>query len=105
MKKERSSASSTPFQKNQIGWTLLSNHGHVLISLYRNPSLRLRDVALEVGITERAVQRIVSDLCSGGYLKINKVSRNNTYKILTDSKMRHPLENDIPVGDLLRLMR
>ena len=42
-------------------WTFLSNHGHVLICLARDPEARLRDVAQGVGITERAVQKIVSD--------------------------------------------
>jgi len=98
-------SSNELFQKNHIGWTLLSNHGHVLVCLYRNPKARLRDVAIEVGITERAVQRIVCDLESAGFLKITKVSRNNSYELITGAKMRHPLEHEIPIGDLLRLLR
>jgi len=93
------------FHKNQIGWTLLSNHGHVLVYLYRHPHARLREVALEVGITERAVQRIVSDLELAGFLAIRKISRNNTYEVNIDARMRHPLEKNIPIGDLLRMLR
>ena len=93
------------FQKRQIGWTLLSNHGHVLLCLSRNPQLRLRDVALEVGITERAVQRIVADLEQCGFLTIQKVSRNNSYKVNSKATMRHPLEKDICIGEFLRFLQ
>ena len=48
-------------------WTLLSNHGHVLLCIAQEPEIRLRDVAERVGITERAVQRIVADLDESGY--------------------------------------
>ena len=96
---------SIPFDKRQIGWTLLSNHGHVLVCLARNPDMRLRDVAREVGITERAVQRIVADLERCGFLKIEKVSRNNTYKVQTKATMRHPLEQNICVGEFLKFLQ
>lgn len=46
-------------------WTFLTNHAHVLLCLARDPELRLRDVAERVGVTERAVQRIVADLEEG----------------------------------------
>ena len=46
----------------------LTNHAHVLILLADNPELRLRDVAAEVGVTERAVQKIVAELEAGGVL-------------------------------------
>ena len=41
-------------------WTFLSNHAHVLICLYRDPTVRLRDLAFNVGITERAVISIIN---------------------------------------------
>src|ERR1700730_8293231 len=56
-------------------WTFLTNHGHVLVLLSRNPSLVLREVALRVGITERAVQRIIADLESSGFIEREKVGR------------------------------
>ena len=49
-------------------WTFLTNHAHALLSIARDPGLRLRDVAEQVGVTERAAQRIVSDLVDAGYL-------------------------------------
>ena len=46
-------------------WTYFSNHGHVLFCLAREPEMLLREVAARVGVTERAVQRIVADLDTG----------------------------------------
>ena len=47
------------------GWTFLTNHTHVLLCLYRNPEITLREVAVLVGITERMVQKIVADIACG----------------------------------------
>lgn len=85
-------------------WTLLSNHGHVLVCIHRTPDVRLKDVALQVGITERAVQKIVSELVAVGYIEISKAGRCNTYRISPDSKLRHPLEAETSVGDFLSLL-
>ena len=43
-------------------WTFLTNHGHVLVYVHRNPDARVRDIATAVGITERAAQTILADL-------------------------------------------
>lgn len=82
-------------------WTFLTNHSHVLILLARNPSLVLREVATQVGITERAVQRIIADLEEGGYIERERVGRRNHYRIVTDRPLRHPVEAHRKIGDLL----
>ena len=73
------------------GWTFLTNHTHVLLCLYRNPEITLRQVATLVGITERMVQKIVSELVEAGYLTVTKIGRCNTYQITLDKALRHPL--------------
>ena len=83
------------------GWTFLTNHTHVLLCLYRNPEITLREVAVLVGITERMVQKIVSELVEAAYLKVTKVGRRNTYQIKVDKKLRHPLESHRSIGDML----
>lgn len=85
-------------------WTFLTNHGHVLLCLARSPALRLRDVALEVGVTERAVQRIVADLEEAGYLTRHRSGRQNAYEINLDGPMRHPVEARATVGTLIALV-
>ena len=93
-----------PDEPRAATWTFLSNHSHVLICLARDPELRLRDVADMVGITERAVQRIVSDLEVGRYLTRSREGRRNRYVLHTDLPLRHPLESHRPVGALLDLV-
>lgn len=85
-------------------WTFLTNHGHVLLSIAQDPSIRLRDVALKVGITERAAQRIVADLIEDGYLEASKQGRRNTYRVNTTLPLRHPVEEQSQVAALLTLI-
>jgi predicted ArsR family transcriptional regulator len=87
----------------ESGWTFLSNHAHVLLCLARRPTLTLRDVALQVGITERAVQRIVADLEDGGYLRRHKVGRQNEYFIDERKALRHPVEAHQTIATLIAL--
>ena len=83
------------------GFTYLTNHSHVLVALDTDPELRVRDLALMVGITERAVQRILSDLEDAGVVKIEKLGRRNRYRIMRGARLRHPLEHHCTVGGLL----
>jgi len=87
------------------GWTFLTNHAHVLLCLTRDPEARLRDVAQLVGITERAAQRIVADLEAGGYLTRSRDGRRNRYEIHPAVPLRHPLERDHTVGEILSVLR
>lgn len=85
-------------------WTFFSNHGHVLVCLARNGRARLRDVAMDVGITERAVQKIVKDLQEAGYVHVRKQGRCNRYRINRRKFLRHDLESHCTVGKLLALV-
>jgi predicted HTH transcriptional regulator len=82
-------------------WTFLSNHGHVLICIAQAPDARARDIADRVGITERAAQRIISDLVESGYLTRNRVGRRNSYQIHPELPLRHPLESQHSIGELI----
>jgi DNA-binding Lrp family transcriptional regulator len=85
-------------------WTFLSNHAHVLVCLALDPDARLRDVALSVGITERAVQKIVSDLEDAGVIVRERSGRRNSYRLDLDVPLRHALESHKTVGTLLSLV-
>jgi hypothetical protein len=85
-------------------WTFFSNYGHVLVCLERDHSIRLRDVAREVGITERAVQKIVRDMQDAGYITVTKQGRNNRYRVNKRKTLRHSLESHCTVGKLLALI-
>jgi predicted transcriptional regulator len=87
------------------GWTFVTNHTQVLLCIARDPDVRLRDVADEVGITERAVQRIVRDLVEAGFLERERIGRRNRYVINRAGAMRHPAQHRQEVGALLDLLQ
>ena len=96
--------SSTSTTKHSHRWTFLTNHAHVLIQLHADSKIVLREVASNVGITERAVQRILHDLEEGGFIERERVGRRNHYQILTDNHLRHPIEAHCKIADLLGLI-
>lgn len=84
-------------------WTLLTNHGHVLVFVHRNPDARVRDIAAMVGITERATLNILRDLEQEGYLTRVPHGRRTHYVVNAHRPFRHPAEAAHRVGDLLGL--
>ena len=82
-------------------WNFLSNHALALLCVVRTPGMRLRDIAAEVGITERAAHRIMSDLVEGGYLTRHRVGRRNFYEVHPEVPLRHSLVEDCTLGELL----
>lgn len=86
-------------------WTFLTNHAHVLLFIAKEPEARLRDIAAAVGITERAVQRIVGELESAGYLERARDGRRNLYTVHEDLPLRHPIERHRSVVELIALVR
>jgi len=82
-------------------WTFLTNHGHVLICLARDPNQRGWEIAQKVGITERAAQKIVTDLVESGYVRRERVGRRNVYTVTGDRALRHPLEAGHTANELL----
>jgi DNA-binding MarR family transcriptional regulator len=112
-KRKNSSGNSSPARSTkQAGdsadslsrWTFLTNHAHVLAVLHSDPQLVLRQVAVVVGITERAVQRIVQDLEEGGFVRREKVGRRNRYQVLSKLSLSHRFESHRNIGELLKLI-
>lgn len=88
-------------EQRRSGWSFLTNHSHVLLALYRDPELRQRDLAQLVGITQGAIQRILHDLEADGYLDVERVGRRNRYTVHPELGLRHPLERNHTIGELL----
>lgn len=82
-------------------WTFLTHHTHVLMLLSEDPDMRLRDCANRIGITERAVQNIVSDLERVGAISRVREGRRNHYEIHRNQPLPNPIESRCVVGDLL----
>ena len=86
-------------------WRFVTSHTQVLLCLQRNPRVRMRDIAETVGITERAAQRIVTDLVEAGYVSRQREGRRNLYELNRELRMRHPSQFDHEIGELLDLLR
>jgi len=86
------------------GWDFVTSHAQVLLCLARDPEVRLRDVAETVGITERAVQRILADLVAAGYVERERIGRRNRYAVNREAAMRHPSQLGHEIGELLNLL-
>jgi len=88
------------------GWQFVTNHTQVLLCLARNPEVRLRDVADQVGITERAAQKILADLVEAGFVQRERIGRRNHYVIDREAPMlRHAAQDGQEIGGLLSLLR
>ena len=85
-------------------WTFFSNHAHVLFVLAKKKPVTIRELALEVGITERFAHKIVNDLQEGGYISAVKEGRNNRYKINYRKRLRHPVEGHVAIGGLIEFV-
>jgi predicted ArsR family transcriptional regulator len=85
-------------------WAFLTNHAHVLLCIARDPQSRARDIAQQVGITERATQRILADLIADGYITRTKIGRRNLYKINPKGHLRHPVFRDLSIGSLIEVL-
>jgi len=97
-------AVAAPVVAEEAGWTFLSNHTHVLVCLAGSEEPTVRDIATQVGITERAVMRILSDLEAGGVLERERDGRRNRYRINAKIPLRHSLEQHCTIGDILALV-
>lgn len=89
---------------NGSSWTFLSNHSHVLLCIRKQSDITAREIADLVGITERAVQRILSDLIQAGFLAREKRGRQNVYTLQSEKRLRHPLEHHCTIGGLLEFL-
>lgn len=85
-------------------WTFLTNHSQVLLCIAQNQRLTAREIAAIVGITERAVQRILDDLEEGGYITRQRDGRRNSYEIHPELPMRHPAQQGHSIRELLELL-
>ena len=85
-------------------WTFLTNHGHVILYLSKHADATVREIADKIGITERAVLKIIADLSQEGYIKIQKNGRNNVYTLDLKKTLRHDLEKSCKIEKFLKLI-
>ena len=85
-------------------WSFLTNHARVLLCIARDPGMRLRDLAASLGITERSVHGIVTDLAGAGYVIKQKDGRRNRYHIQTHLPLPEPDGRERTVGEILAVL-
>jgi DNA-binding IclR family transcriptional regulator len=90
--------------ETHTGWTFLTNHARVLAAIAEDPNTRIRDMAARCRLTERAVQKIISDLEQEGYLSHTRQGRSNIYRIEPGTILRHPADAGLSVTDLLAVL-
>ncbi len=86
-------------------WTFLTHHGHVLVAVAQSADLTVDQIAAKVGITARATAVILTDLVDAGYVEKTKVGRNNHYTVHGEIPLRHPLNNNTTIAELLALFQ
>jgi hypothetical protein len=85
-------------------WGFLTNHARVLLRIARDPDARLRDIAADLGITERSAHAIVTDLAEAGYVVKQKDGRRNRYQIEARLPLPEPGTREPAIGDVLALL-
>ena len=85
-------------------WSFLTNHGRALLTIARDPGVRLRDIAADLGITERSAHGIVSDLATAGYVVKHKDGRRNRYQIQEHLPLPEPVSQRPAIGDVLAVL-
>ena len=85
-------------------WGFLTNHGRVMLCIARDPGIRLRDIAAELGVTERTVYGIVTDLVEAGYVLKDKDGRRNRYEIQEHLPLRDTVTRERSIGEVLNLL-
>ena len=101
---EDSAASKPEASGGAGGWTFLTNHAHVLLTIARDPEIRLRDLADAVGVTERAAQKIAADLVEAGYITRTRAGRRNVYAVVPGRPFRHPVDAGHELDELLAVL-
>jgi len=87
-----------------VRWTFLTGHARVLLLVAHDPGVRLRDIAASLGITERSVFGIITDLVEAGYVVKEKDGRRNRYRIEADLPLPEPSSQERTVGEVLALL-
>jgi len=86
------------------GWKFLTNHALVLCLVAQQPRITAREIAATIGITEKATRNIINDLEADGYVSKKKEGRRIRYGVDTDMPLRHEIQQDKAIGDLLELL-
>ena len=86
-------------------WGFLTKHALVLSYVAKNPNATIREISDAIDVTERSIHRLVDDLVEDEYLVRIKEGRRNRYHVNEFQTLKHPLHDEVQVGDLLNVLR
>lgn len=86
------------------GWKFVTNYALVLCQIAQQPRITIRELSMTIGITEKAIHRIITDLETGGYVTKIREGRRLRYRINPDLCLRDEMLQDKAVGDLLEML-
>jgi predicted transcriptional regulator len=86
------------------GWKFLTNHALVLCLIAQQPRITTRDISSTIGITEKATRNIINDLEADDYITKKREGRRLRYRVDTEMPLRHELQQDKAIGDLLEVL-
>lgn len=87
-----------------MGWTFLTSHGQVLLAVAADPHRTIRQIADEVGMTERAAHRVISSLGEAGYLERIRVGRRVHYGLNLHLLQKEQIERTRLVREMVSLL-
>jgi MarR family len=85
-------------------WSFLTSHARVLLCIAHDPGLRLRDIAVRLGITERTAHGVLTDLVQTGYVTKTKDGRRNHYQIQAHLPLPEPGTREPSIGELVAVL-
>lgn len=85
-------------------WTFITNHGAVLALVARHSDMTIREMAVELALTERPIRRILVELEVSGYLHKQRIGRNNRYTVNLSLCLRRSDLHKATVGALIQLL-
>jgi predicted transcriptional regulator len=86
------------------GWKFLTNHALVLCFIAQKPRITAREIAANIGITEKATRNIINDLEADEYITKKREGRRIKYWVDVEMPLRHDLQQDKAIGDLLEVL-
>ena len=82
-------------------WRFLTNHAMVLIHVANHPRSTLREIAMAVGITERAALSILRAMEEDDIISRKREGRRNKYWVDFRALLKYPLGGPYSVAELV----
>lgn len=86
-----------------MAWKLVTNHTLVLTLVAKRRRITAREIADEIGITEKSTRSIIKDLEAAGYVTKKLEGRCLKYRFNPDLPLRHETQRHRAVGDLMEV--